>query len=161
MSAPEDVRASVREAASRVAGSLGLDIFDVQVRRESIGLVVRVFIDRAGPMGTPDEGVSVADCERVSRELSAILDVEDLVPQSYTLEVSSPGLDRPLRGAADFARFTGRLAKVVVTEAVDGQKAFAGRLDGLDGDAVWLAAHGRRHRIPLALISRARLDVEF
>lgn len=161
MSAPEDARASIRQAADRVARSIGLDVFDVQIRRESIGLVVRVYIDRPGPVATAEESVSVADCERVSRELSAILDVEDLLPQAYTLEVSSPGLDRPLRGAADFARFTGRLAKLVVAEPVDGQTAFTGRLDGLDDDALWLAAHGRRHRIPLALISRARLEVEF
>jgi ribosome maturation factor RimP len=161
MSASEDVRTTVRQAAARIAGPLGLDIFDVQVRRESIGLVVRVYIDRPGPVATAEESVSVADCERISRELSAVLDVEDLLPQAYTLEVSSPGLDRPLRQEADFARFTGRLAKLVVTEAVDGQTAFTGRLDGVEDGALWLAAHGRRHRIPLALISRARLEVEF
>jgi ribosome maturation factor RimP len=94
--------------------------------------------------------------------MSTILDVEDPLPFAYTLEVSSPGLTRPLRGAADYVRFTGRLAKVVVSEAVDRQKAFEGRLQGVQDGAVLLEApHGRMHRLPLRLIARARLEVEF
>jgi ribosome maturation factor RimP len=101
----------------------------------------------------------------VSEDLSVLLDVEpDLTGDpdlSFTLEVSSPGLDRPLRGAADYQRFTGRLAKIVTREPVDGQSHFAGRLAGLDEDVV-LVAEGRRvHRVPLGLIRRARLEVEF
>src|SRR5436190_7046503 len=100
----------VREAADRVAGSYGLEIFDVQFRREASGMVLRVQIDRPGPSATAEDSVSVGDCARVSRDLSAILDVEDVVPTAYTLEVSSPGLDRPLRHARDYARFAGRRA---------------------------------------------------
>jgi ribosome maturation factor RimP len=98
----------------------------------------------------------------VSEDLSAVLDVEDAVDHRYTLEVSSPGLDRPLRGADDYVRFTGCLAKIVVTEAVEGQTHFEGRLAGLDGVDV-LVADGKQRikRVPLALISRARLAVEF
>jgi len=157
----EETRAGIRDAAARVAGSCGLDIFDVQLRRESTGLVVRVFIDRPGPAATAEESVSVEDCARVSHELSAVLDVEDLVPGAYVLEVSSPGLDRPLRDAADFRRFTGRMAKLVATEAVGGQKAFRGRITAVDGDTLVLTEGSREHRIPLALVSRARLEVEF
>ena len=110
----------------------------------------------------PDAGVSIRDCERVSRDVSAILDVEDVIGHPYILEVSSPGLDRPLRQPADYRRFAGRLASIVVVEAVDGQKHFSGRLRGLDQEAVVLETHaGRRHLIPLGLISRARLEVEF
>jgi ribosome maturation factor RimP len=98
----------------------------------------------------------------VSRDLSAILDVEDVVAHAYTLEVSSPGLDRPLRHADDYRRFAGRLAKIVVAEPVDNQKHLSGRLQGLEGDTVLLeGARGRIHRIPMALITRGRLDVEF
>jgi ribosome maturation factor RimP len=94
-----------------------------------------------------------------------LLDVEDdltaSIDRKYTLEVSSPGLDRPLRGEADYRRFTGRLAKIVTSEPVDGQSHFAGRLSGVD-DGVVLVAEGKRtHRVPLAAISRARLEVEF
>jgi ribosome maturation factor RimP len=152
----------LRAIAERVAASRGLEIWDLQSRREAIGHVVRVFIDRPGPAATPEESVSIEDCEQVNRELSTILDVEDPLPFTYTLEVSSPGLDRPLRGAGDYRRFAGRLAKIVVSEAVDNQKAFAGRLRGLEENDVLLEApNGRVHRLPMRLITRARLDVEF
>src|SRR5262245_21671592 len=152
----------IRSVAERVAASRGLDIWDVQSRREATGHVVRVFIDRPGPAARPEESLSADDCEQVHRELGAILDVEGPLPFAYTLEVSSPGLDRPLRGADDYRRFAGRLAKVVVSEAVDNQKAFEGRLCGIEGDAVVLeTAKGRTHRLPLRLITRGKLEVEF
>src|SRR5919204_3474002 len=122
----------VRTMASRVAAGYGLDVFDVQFRREGSGMVLRVQLDRPGPAATTEESVSVEDCAHVSRDLSAILDVEDVVPASYTLEVSSPGLDRPLRAAADYMRFAGRRAKLVMREAVDGQLFFKGTLRGVD-----------------------------
>ena len=153
---------TIRAIAERVARARGLEVWDIQSRRESVGHVVRVFIDRPGPAATPDESVSVEDCEQVNRELSTILDVEDPLPFTYVLEVSSPGLDRPLRTAGDYARFAGRLAKVVVSEAVDNQKAFEGRLRGVENDAALLEApNGRMHRLPLRLITRGRLEVEF
>ena len=153
---------TIRAIAERVAQARGLEVWDIQSRRESTGHVVRVFIDRPGPAATPDESVSVEDCAEVNRELSTILDVEDPLPFAYTLEVSSPGLDRPLRNDGDYARFAGRLAKIVVSEAVNNQKAFEGRLRGVENDAVLLEApNGRMHRLPLKLITRGRLEVEF
>jgi ribosome maturation factor RimP len=152
----------IRAIAVRVAASRGLEVWDVQSRRETVGHVVRVFIDRPGPAATPEESVSIEDCEQVNREMSTILDVEDPLPFTYTLEVSSPGLDRPLRAVDDYRRFSGRLAKIVVSEAVDRQKAFEGRLRGVENDDVLLeAANGRVHRLPLRLITRGRLEVEF
>jgi ribosome maturation factor RimP len=152
----------IRAIAERVAASRGLTVWEIQSRRESSGHVVRVFIDRPGPAATPEDSVSIEDCEQVNREMSTILDVEDPLPFAYTLEVSSPGLDRPLRGGDDYRRFAGRLAKVVVSEAVDNQKAFEGRLRGVDGNDVLLEApNGRMHRLPLGLITRGRLEVEF
>jgi len=153
---------TIRVIAERVAQTRGLEVWDIQSRREAIGHVVRVFIDRPGAAATPDESVSVEDCAEVNRELSTILDVEDPLPFAYTLEVSSPGLDRPLRSDGDYKRFAGRLAKIVVSEAVDNQKAFEGRLRGVENDAVLLeASNGRIHRLPLKLITRGRLEVEF
>src|SRR5205809_6419058 len=158
----QDVVEQVRALAGRVAGSYGLDVFDVQFRREGQGLVLRVQIDRPGPSASADESVSVDDCAHVSRDLSAILDVEDVVPDAYTLEVSSPGLDRPLRDADDYRRFSGRRAKLVMREAVDGQKYFKGRLGGIDDNAVLIEGEdGRRHRVPIGVITRANLEVEF
>jgi len=157
-----DVVEQVRALAGRVAGSYGLEVFDVQFRREGRGLVLRVQIDRPGPAATAEESVSVEDCAHVSRELSAMLDVEDVVSDAYTLEVSSPGLDRPLRRADDYRRFSGRRAKLVMREPVDGQKYFRGRLGGVDQDAVLIDAEdGRRHRVPIGVITRANLEVEF
>ena len=152
----------IRTIAARVAASRGLDVWDIQSRREASGHVVRVFIDRPGPAATPDDSVSIEDCAEVNREMSMILDVEDPLPFAYTLEVSSPGLDRPLRGSDDYRRFNGRLAKIVVSEPVDRQKAFEGRLRGMAEDDVLLEApNGRLHRLPLRLITRGRLEVEF
>ena len=158
----------LREAADRVARSHGLEIFDVQLRREPIGMVLRVVIDRPDPgrVETPDESVGITDCQRVSQDLSALLDVEDEFGEGdlgdkYTLEVSSPGLDRPLRHEADYRRFAGRLAKIVTTEPLDRQSAFAGRIAGVENGAVMLEEGRKTHRVPLAKIKRANLDVEF
>ena len=157
-----DVVEQVRTVAARVAASYGLDIFDVQFRREAGGMVLRVQIDRPGPAATAEDSVSVADCAAISRDLSAVLDVEDLVPTAYTLEVSSPGLDRPLRGADDFRRFAGRRAKLVMREAVDGQTFLKGRLGGVeDGRVIIDAEDRRRHLVPIGIITRANLEVEF
>jgi len=157
-----DVAEQVRNVATRVAHTYGLDIFDVQFRREAGGMILRVQIDRPGPAASAEESVSVEDCARVSRDLSAIFDVEDIVPTAYTLEVSSPGLDRPLRGLDDYRRFTGRLAKVVMREKVDGQGFFRGRLAGVEGQDVLIDGEdGRAHRVPHPVITRANLEVEF
>jgi ribosome maturation factor RimP len=152
----------IREIAGRVAASHGLLIDDVVMRREGGADVLRIILDRPGPAATPEDSVSIGDCERVSEELSTILDVEDLLPDTYTLEVSSPGLDRPLRNASDYARFAGRLAKIVTREPVERQTAFSGRLRGIEGNEVLFENEGGRLiRVPLELISRARLEVEF
>ena len=157
-----DPLAQIRTIAERVTAERGLTVWDVQSRREAVGHVVRVVIDRPGPAATPEDSVSIEDCAEVNREMSTILDVEDPLPFAYTLEVSSPGLTRALRDAADYARFAGRLAKVVVSEAVDNQKAFEGYLRGVDtADVLLEAPNGRMHRLPLRLITRGRLEVEF
>jgi ribosome maturation factor RimP len=160
----------IRPIADRIAHSYGLEVFEVRFQREPVGWVLRVIIDRplrldasgAVVVEQLEESIGIDECQRVSEDLSAVLDVEDVVEQNYTLEVSSPGLDRPLRGADDFRRFAGRLAKIVVREAVDGQMHFEGRLRGVDGDDVLLVVgRDKEKRIPLARMSRARLEVEF
>jgi ribosome maturation factor RimP len=157
-----DVATRVRAVTARVATTYGLEVFDVQFRREAGGMILRVQIDRPGPASTAEESVSVEDCARVSRDLSAVLDVEEIVTSAYTLEVSSPGLDRPLRGAEEYRRFAGRRAKIVMREAVDGQTYFKGRLGGVEDHAVIIDGEdGRRHRVPLGVITRANLEVEF
>ena len=159
----------LRGIAARVAHSYGLEIFDVQLRRESIGTVLRVILDKPdrGVPERPEDAVGIEECQRVSQDLSALLDVEEdelgeaALGQNYTLEVSSPGLDRPLRHEPDYRRFTGRLAKVVTAEPVNGQSAFAGRIAGVEGGEVLLEEGRRTHRVPLARIKRGQLVVEF
>lgn len=172
----------VRAIAGRVGRDFGLEVFDVQLRRESIGWVLRVVIDRpprdTGPTaGGEGDEVSVADCQRVSSDVSAVLDAEFSFEHAYTLEVSSPGLDRPLRHPGDCRRFQGRRAQFVTSEAVDGQRHLTGRIADVaeppaaSGEAhpaaasrgaeIVLHAGQRVHRIPWALVTRARLEVEF
>ena len=164
----------VREAAERVARSEGLEIVDVEWK---IGKqrFLRVYIDRvpsAKPAGaiegeaqSPYPKISHADCERVSQQLSVILDVEELIPgPGYILEISSPGMDRALTKAADFERFAGRLAKISTAEPVGDAKFFEGRLKGFADGNVRMELKGKEARIveiPLGAIRKANLVVEF
>src|ERR1700730_5560813 len=158
----ETVVEKVRAIAGRVAAGYGLELFDVQFRREAPGMVLRVQIDRPGPASKEEDSVGVGDCAKVSRDLSAIFDVEDIVPTAYTLEVSSPGLDRPVRGLDDYRRFTGRLAKIVMREKVDGQGFFRGQIAGVEGRDVLIGGDDRRtDRVPLGVITRGDLEVGF
>jgi ribosome maturation factor RimP len=116
------VEEQVREIADRVAASQGLEVWDVELRGTAgKSRLLRIYID--GP-----EGVTLENCENVSREMSTILDIEDPVKGAYTLEVSSPGLDRKLRNAADYERFIGNLVKLQTLEPVSGTRNFEGRL---------------------------------
>ncbi len=165
----------VREAAERVARSEGLEVVDVEWK---IGKqrFLRVYIDRVPPAkpaeaaegGTPPDPfpkISHADCERVSQQLSVILDVEELVPgPGYILEISSPGMDRALKKAGDFERFTGRLAKITTNEPLGAAKFFEGRLKGFAGGKVRMELKGKGAQvveIPLEMIRKANLVVEF
>ncbi len=174
----------VRAAAERVARSEGLEIVDVEwkVGKQRF---LRVYIDRVPqlspalngmaaaetpganiPLGDPDPKISHADCERVSQQLSVILDVEELIegPAGYTLEVSSPGLDRALKKPADFERFAGRLAKISTSEPIGDAKFFEGRLAGFADGKVRMELKGKEPRlveIPLEGIRKANLVVEF
>ena len=172
----------IREAAERVARSEGLEIYDVEwkVGKQRF---LRVTIDRlpkvgaavtdaagvvaAGEMREGGElGVSHADCQRVSQQLSVILDVEELIPGSagYTLEVSSPGMDRALRKPAEYERFRGRMAKITTTEPVENEKYFEGRLAGIVDGKVRLELKGKAARVvevPLEMVRKANLMVEF
>jgi ribosome maturation factor RimP len=154
--------APIRQAAERVARSEGLEIFDIEWKVGKQRLL-RVYLDRLpGPQTPEGAGVSHSDCQRVSEQLSVILDVEDLVPgPSYILEVSSPGLDRKLVKPADYERFTGRRAKVWLNEPVQNQKFFEARLAGYADGLVKLEVKNREIAVPYAAIQKANLVVEF
>lgn len=143
--------------AERVTGSRGFELVDVEAKRDRDGFVVRLYVDKEG-------GVSLDDLQTVSEEVSAILDAEDPIESPYTLEVSSPGLDRPLKREDDYRRFVGRLARLSSYEPVDGRRHWAGRLMGLEDGVVAVrleAEGGAECRIPLAKVAHARLEVEF
>ena len=165
----------VREAAERVARSEGLEIVDVEWK---IGKqrFLRVYIDKVPPAKpaeaiegeeapSPYPKISHADCERVSQQLSVILDVEELIPgPGYILEISSPGMDRALTKSADFERFAGRLAKISTSEPIGETKFFEGRLRGFADGKVRMELKGKDARIvaiPLGAIRKANLVVEF
>jgi ribosome maturation factor RimP len=136
----------------------GLELVELEWNREAEGWVLRVYVDLA-PVADPATARSVSfdECERVSRDLSAALDVADVIPHAYRLEVSSPGIDRPLRRLVDFQRFAGQEVKVRTTDPLDGRRNFSGTLRGADGGVVLLDCDGREYRVPVDAIARAHL----
>lgn len=143
--------------AQRVVDSRGFELVDVQVQRGRQGSFVRLFVDRPG-------GIGLDDLQSVSHEVSAIMDAENPIESAFTLEVSSPGIDRPLRSEADYRRFVGRLAKLSSYELVDGRRHWTGRLQGIEGGAVVVRLEKEGDavaRIPLNKIAHGRLEVEF
>jgi ribosome maturation factor RimP len=148
---------TIREIASRVTGSRGFELVDIELKKVAGGYVVRLFVDKDG-------GIGLDDLQTVSEEVSAILDVEDPLPSTYTLEVSSPGLDRALKSEADYRRFAGRLAKVSSYELVDGRRHWLGRIVSVEEGALHLRLEKEGDalaRIPLDKIAHGRLEVEF
>jgi len=143
----------VEEFISPLLTDMGIELVEIQFRREGHGWVLRLFIDRQG-------GVTLENCTAVSREVSRYLEVEDPIEQAYHLEVSSPGLERPLKKKDDFIRFAGRRARVKMQEKIDDQRVFIGTLKGVEEDDVVLSIDGQLHYFPLAGISRARLILE-
>jgi ribosome maturation factor RimP len=151
----------VRGAAERVARSLGMDVMDVEWQVGKSRLL-RVYLDRPPTEENPKGGsITHSDCENVSSQLSVLLDVEDLIPgPPYTLEVSSPGMDRKLLKAEDYTRFSGRLAKIWLKEPVDAVQYFEGRLTGYADGVVKVQCRDRELAIPFAVIRKANLVVE-
>ena len=129
---------------------LGYELSDLELNLGGRDVVVRVFIDK------PD-GVDLSDCEMVSRQLSAVLDVEDALPGHYTLEVSSPGLDRKLTKPAHFQRFTGETVRVKLRFPVDGRRNFRGALRAADEEQIEVEVDGESHSLDIAKIESARL----
>jgi ribosome maturation factor RimP len=149
-----DIRDRLIRIAEPVCRASGYELVDLRYLLEQGGWVVRVFIDRDPP--GPDS-IGFDDCERISRELSAVMDVDDPVPNAYRLEVSSPGVDRPLRTAEHFRRQVGGQIKVTLERGIDGRRNFTGRVVGVDGDHVVVEADGHRHALPLDDIATAKL----
>jgi len=144
----------VRQAAEPILEAYGLELVNVEYQREAQGWVLRIFIDREG-------GVTIDDCAQVSGELGTILEVRELIPNPYILEVSSPGLTRPLKKAEDFQKFRNHLVKIKTFEPLEGRRNFKGTLLGLEGDLVRVEVDGQGYEIPLKSIAKANLEIEF
>jgi ribosome maturation factor RimP len=155
--AESETARAVRGVAQRVTESRGFELVDVEIRKGKDGQFVRLYIDKEG-------GIGLDELESVSHEVSAILDAEDPIQAGYTLEVSSPGLDRPLKDEKDFRRFIGKLARISSYEPVEGRRHWTGRLEEVGEGAVTVRLEKEKGvvaRIPLAKIASARLEVEF
>ena len=144
----------VRSLTEEVVEACGCELVDVELSGGGRHRMLRIFIDQ-------ESGISHGDCERVSRQVSTILDVEDVLPFAYTLEVSSPGLDRKLTQPKDFVRFKGRLIKVQTKVPLNNQKVFRGRLEGLDDGKIQLTLMSDQPvELPLDAVREARLEVD-
>jgi ribosome maturation factor RimP len=132
----------------------GMELVDLQFRRENRGWVLRVLLDK-------EDGVNVADCTKASRQVSTVLDVKDLIDRPYFLEVSSPGLDRPLKKEADFQRFKGRKASIEIDRSIDGQRRFSGKLLGIESGIITIMAERGNTQVPFSWIKKAKLCYEF
>jgi len=165
----------VRAIADRVAASSGLEVLDVEFLGAGKARMLRVFLDKPAAGNDPMAGVTHEDCANFSREFGTILDVEDAMPGSYTLEVSSPGLDRKLVKATDFTRFIGSRMKLTTRQPVDNNRHFEGRLERFENGRLTLdfsvASHksrkkmgdaaGKKIEIEFANVEKANLVPEF
>lgn len=154
MEAEASVESRVREITRRVAEERGLELVHVEFAGGPRSPAVRIFIDKPG-------GVTHQDCSEVSTHVGTVLDVEDFIPGAYTLEVSSPGLERGLYAPGDYERFAGRLAKVKTRGAIGGQRNFRGRVVGLEGaDVLFDDRTSGRVRVPFSEIVKANLEID-
>ena len=143
----------VKVLAGPLADERGLELVEVEFQREQGGWVLRLYIDR-------EEGVTLDDCQGMSRELSVLLDVKDIIDVSYNLEVSSPGLNRPLSGEKDFIRYTGETVRIKSKKSLEGRRNFSGTLQGVkDGKVILVDSESCEWKIDMSNIEKARLDV--
>ena len=150
----EDIKGKLSVLAGSVASEYGVEIYDIELAGSLRRPTLRIFIEKEG-------GVTLEDCEKFSRAVSAVLDVEDPIRASYVLEVSSPGMDRPLKRPRDFEMNIGKLARVVTKESIEKQNFFVGRIKEVRADRViLLAADEREIEIPFEQVSKARLEIE-
>jgi ribosome maturation factor RimP len=143
---------AVKALVEPVLGYTGMELIDVEYGREPSGVVLRLIIDKPG-------GVTADDCADISHLAGDLLDAKDCVPGSYNLEVSSPGINRPLKKKDDFARFTGQKVLIKSRELIDGRRNFKGILNGIRDDLILISSEKMVFTIPFELVAKARLDI--
>lgn len=150
----DSIKNKVSSIIEPVINTLGIELVEIELNKMRGEALLRIFIEKEG-------GITIDDCEHVSRDVAAVLEVEDPIPSSYVLEVSSPGLDRPLKAPKDFKRFAGKKARVTTLEPIDKQTFFVGEIDEAgDSEIVLLLPENKKITIPYNTISKARLEVE-
>jgi len=150
----EDIKGKIAGLSGSVASEHGVEVVDIEFVGSMRRPTVRIFIDKTG-------GVTLEDCERFSRAVSAVLDVEDPIRSAYVLEVSSPGLDRPLKRARDFEMSVGKLARIITKESIGRQNFFVGRITEVrDNNIKLVMKDDQVIEIPFAQVSKARLEIE-
>jgi ribosome maturation factor RimP len=149
------VEEKIHALATQVAEEYNFEVVDIQLWAKGKRILLRVFIDKEG-------GITLDDCETFSRGFEALLDVEDPINGPYTLEVSSPGLDRPLKNPKDFRKNLGKLVRIVTKEKINNQSFFVGRLEGIDDQSLRLSLTDGKGEveIPVSILSRANLELE-
>jgi len=148
------IHGQVEQLVEALVNSEGMELVDLEYGRQGPRWVLRLFIDKVG-------GVTVEDCAHISRQLGDLLDVKDIIPQAYVLEVSSPGLNRPLRKKEDFCRFAGRKVQIRLVDPLDGRKKILGNLVGIESDTVIVAGPEGLFTVYLNNIRKANLVYEF
>lgn len=149
----DNLKTKIREIIEPIIKDMGIELDDIELMKIGSKFLLRIFIEKEG-------GITIDDCERVSREIEAQLDVQDPIPSSYILEVSSPGLDRPLRRPEDFKRFCGKTVRVVTSMAIENQTFFIGEIiNAGDDNIVLLLPEGKNVTIPYENISKARVEI--
>ncbi|MFB3884308.1 MAG: ribosome maturation factor RimP [Thermodesulfobacteriota bacterium] len=151
---PNEILGRVREIADPILSDEGMELVEMEYRRESKGWVLRLYIDKP-------EGISLDDCSRISQEVGRNLDVEDFISVPYTLEVSSPGLARPLKKEKDFLRYRDRIIKVKTVEPIENRRQFKGKLLGVSENRIEIEIEGKVFHIPLSKVAKANLEVDW
>jgi len=150
---PNEIVDRVRAIVDPILSNEGMELVEIEYRRESRGWVLRLYIDKEG-------GVTLNDCTQISQELGRNLDVEDFISNPYTLEISSPGLTRPLKNERDFIKYRNRLIKVKTFDPIESRRQFKGKLLGISDRRIELEMEGGVLQIPLSNVAKANLEID-
>ncbi|WP_038057158.1 ribosome maturation factor RimP [Thermodesulfobacterium hydrogeniphilum] len=148
-----DLKEKIKELIELPILKKNIELVDLEWKRERAGWVLRIFIDKPG-------GVTIGDCVKISELVGKILDKENIIHRSYNLEVSSPGIERPLVKKEDYERFKGEKAKITLKEPLEGRKNFTGIIIGIKDDKVWVEIDGKVFKLPIENIKKANLQPE-
>jgi len=151
----DDVAQKVEKIAEPIINNLGYKLVDVEFASEQGRLVLRLSIDKEGG------GMTIDDCELISRAVEDVIEAEGAVGMRYNLEVSSPGLDRPLKTKKDFEKYRGKEIRLKTREPIEGRSNYKGVIEGLEGDKIYMIVDGMKLEIPIDLVSKARLVPDF